>query len=276
MDTSRLIKEIAERLASIAGVEAVVLGGSRARCTHTPASDVDLGIYYHPSAPLDLEALARLAKEIDDGRRPNLVTAIGGWGPWINGGGWLTVDGLAVDFIYRDLDKVSRVIAESCAGRFETVYQPGHPHAFVSYIYLSEAALCQPLWDVHGTIAQLKEKTWPYPPRLKQAIIDAFWWEADFSLKGAQKSASRGDVAYAAGCCFRCVACLAQTLFALNEQYWMNEKGAVAMAAKFSIAPAQLEERVEHAFAQLSGSPKAIAVGIKTLQGLLDETRPRI
>lgn len=188
MDTSRLVIEIAEQLASIFGVEAVVLGGSRARGTHTPTSDVDLGIYYSPSYPLDLEALALLAAEIDDGRRPNLVTAIGDWGPWINGGGWLTVDGLAVDFIYRDLEKVSRVIADNCAGRFETAYQPGHPQVFVSYFYLSEIAVCQPLWDLHGTLARLKEKTQPYPPLLKQAILDTFGGKQNFCSKWPRKA----------------------------------------------------------------------------------------
>ena len=248
-----------------------MLGGSRARGTHSETSDIDLGIYYYPASALDLIELARVASEIDDEHRVNLVTGVGGWGPWINGGGWLKVDRRSVDLLYRDLDKVSRVIADSCEGRFEIAYQPGHPHAFKSYIYLSEVALCQPLWDPHGTVARLKGKTQPYPPRLKRAIIDAFWWETDFSLKIGQKSMSRGDVAYAAGCCFRCVACLAQTLFAINEQYWMNEKGAVALASGFQASPAQFSERVQSVFEQLKGSAQAIGAGIETLQALVDE-----
>jgi hypothetical protein len=92
--------------------------------------------------------------------------------------------------------------------------------------------------NIPGSRKPEKERAQPYPPRLKRAIVDAFWWEVDFSLKNAHKSSSRGgardgDVAYAAGCCFRAVACLAQTLFAINEQCWMNEKGAVALVAGF-------------------------------------------
>ena len=35
---------------------------------------------------------------------------------------------------------------EACqAGRIERVYQPGHPHAFVSIIYVGEVALCRVL-----------------------------------------------------------------------------------------------------------------------------------
>ncbi|MBI5296920.1 MAG: nucleotidyltransferase domain-containing protein [Chloroflexi bacterium] len=273
MNTSGLITEIVDRLKSVPGVEAVVLGGSRARGTHTESSDVDLGIYYAPSLPLDLAELTRVAAGLDDEHRPNLVTGPGGWGPWINGGGWLKVGGLPVDFIYRDLDKVERVIFDCCAGRIEIAYQPGHPHSFVSSIYLAEVALCQPLWDPRGTLARLKDRIIPYPPRLKQAILDAFWWEVDFSLGIAQKSISRGDVAYAAGCCFRCVACLLQTLFAVNEQYWMNEKGAVALAADFQYAPANLKERVEWTFEQLSGAGPSISEALHTLGELVEDCR---
>jgi len=248
-----------------------VLGGSRARGTHTESSDIDLGIYYAPSLPLDLAELTRVAVRLDDEHRPDLVTAPGGWGPWINGGGWLKVRSLPVDFIYRDLDKVERVISDCCAGRIEIAYQPGHPHSFVSSIYLAEVALCQPLWDPRGTLARLKDRVTPYPPRLKQAILDAFWWEADFSLGIAQKSVSRGDVAYAAGCCFRCVACLLQTLFAVNEQYWMNEKGAVALTADFPLVPHNFRERVEWAFERLSAEGDSIADALATLRSLLDE-----
>jgi|WetSurSiteA1Bulk_404760.scaffolds.fasta_scaffold25111_2 predicted nucleotidyltransferase len=262
---------IVKILNQVSGIEAIVLGGSRARGTYTLESDVDLGLYYHPTAPIDTKQLNQIATEMDDDHRKDLVTEPGGWGPWINGGGWLTIQGQAVDLIYRDLYKVTRVILEALDGRFEMAYQPGHPQGFPSYIYLSEVALCIPLWEPHNTIRGLKLKTSPYPPRLKHAIIDRFWWEAGFSLKNAQKSIKTGDVAYAAGCCFRCVACLAQTLFAVNEQYWMNEKGALSIAAGFKSVPDGLDERVATAFELLNRTPEGIAVAIETLQKLLEE-----
>lgn len=273
METSNLIAGIVDQLKTVPGIETVVLGGSRARGSHTETSDVDLGIYYHPSAPIDLTTLTRVAKEVDDEHRDHLVTASGGWGPWINGGGWLKAGGLPVDFIYRDLDKVTKIINDCREGRIETVYQPGHPFGFVSSIYLSEVALCLPQWDPNRTIEKLKGKVTPYPPRLKQVIIDSFWWEVDFSLSIAQKSISRGDITYAAGACFRAVTCLMQVLFAVNEQYWMNEKGAVALADGFQKSPAHLKERVESAFAQLNNTGTSIAGAIKILREIMEESR---
>lgn len=269
MNTSDLITEIIEQLKTVAGIDAVVLGGSRALGTHTQGSDVDMGIYYHPSVPIDLVALERVAREIDDEHRENLVTGFGGWGPWINGGGWLKVNGVPVDFLYRDLEKVTQVIHDCRNGRLETVYQPGHPFGFVSSIYLAEVALCRSLWDPNKTVENLKAQVIPYPPGLKKAIVNLFWWEVDFSLQIAKKSISRGDVTYAAGSCFRAVTCLMQVLFAINEQYWMNEKGAVALADGFEKSPAHLRERVESAFSQLSTSAESIAGAIDILRDVV-------
>lgn len=273
MEAIRIIDSTVKELTGVVGIEAIVLGGSRARSTHTPVSDVDLGIYYNPMTQLDIRQLQQVATRLDDHHREGLVTEPGGWGPWINGGGWLTIEGQAVDLIYRDLDKVAGAIRDGREGRFETVYQPGHPFAFISYIYLSEVALCQPLWDPLGTIQELKSLTNPYPPQLRQVIFDTYWWEVDFSLKVAEKSIKTGDVTYAAGCCFRCVACLAQTLFALNNQYWMNEKGAIAIADGFEKSPTHLKERVENVFGKLNPSPDAISTAIRDLYALVEDCK---
>ena len=272
MDEAEVVSHITHRLQTVAGIQAIVLGGSRARGTHTSTSDIDVGIYYHRQASFDLASLALIATDLDDTHQSGLITKVGGWGPWINGGGWLTINARPVDFLFRDLPKVSRIVHDCLVGQIEIAYQPGHPHAFASYIYMAEIAACQLLWDPHNVIADLKAQTQPFPPQLKQAIINTFFWEADFSLKVAQKSVSRGDVAYAAGCCFRCVACLTHTLFALNEQYWMNEKGAVALAETFQLRPEQFKERVNTAFGQLAGTPEAIAAALNTLNQLVHDT----
>ena len=64
MTPDDVIAQTVQRLQQIDGIAAVVLGGSRARGTHTPASDVDIGLYYHSHRPLDLRALEQLATEL--------------------------------------------------------------------------------------------------------------------------------------------------------------------------------------------------------------------
>src|SRR5262249_20301786 len=130
-----LLGRLVRAVAPVPGIEAVVLGGSRARGTATAGSDYDIGLYYRGSRPIDIAALRGVAASLDDRGAAAEVTPLGGWGPWIDGGGWLLIDGVLVDLLYRDLDRVTTAIDDAHAGKVEPHYQPGHPHAFLPIIY---------------------------------------------------------------------------------------------------------------------------------------------
>lgn len=246
------VHSLIEALKAVDGIQTIVLGGSRARGTHTPASDVDLGIYYCHDRPLDVQKLDEIASDLDDRHATGLVTPIGGWGPWINGGGWLKISGIPVDLIYRDLEKVQLTINNCILGKVDIAYQPGHPFGFLSSIYAAETALCLPLWDPTNQLGEVKGQLAVYPPLLKRELVQKFAWEIQFSIEIAEKAVPRRDVLYAAGCLFRCVECVLVVLFALNEQHWMNEKGALSIAEGFALQPDRLSERVETLFALLA------------------------
>ncbi|HEV7543450.1 MAG TPA: hypothetical protein VGO42_02805, partial [Reyranella sp.] len=72
-------------------------------------------------------------------------------------------------------------------------------------------------------------------------------------------------------CAFRTVACLCQTLFALNGVYLLNEKGAVAAADRFARTPTNFAARVATVFADLGSG--AAAAGLDRLGELVVETR---
>ena len=173
------------------------------------------------------------------------VTEVGGWGPWIVGGGWLTIAGKKVDLLYRPIESVERVIRECHEGRVSMDYQPGHPHGFCSAIWMGEVALCRPLSDPEGALAQLKAMTTPYPEALREELIHRFQWEILFSIDNARTALPKGDATTIAGCGFRSLACAAQVLFAVNRRYVINEKGATAGAARLPLSVANLTERVK-------------------------------
>jgi hypothetical protein len=161
------------------------------------------------------------------------------------GGGWLTIAGKKVDLLYRPIESVERVIRECHEGRVSMDYQPGHPHGFCSAIWMGEVALCRPLSDPEGALARLKAMTTPYPEALREALIHRFQWEILFSIDNARTALPKGDATYIAGCGFRSLACAAQVLFAVNRNYLINEKGALAGAAQLPLTVDNLAERVK-------------------------------
>ncbi|MBI1257271.1 MAG: DNA polymerase subunit beta [Chloroflexi bacterium] len=267
-----IAQQVADRLGEIDGVVAVVLGGSRARGAASPNSDIDLGIYYDPDQRPSLAALRALAKDLDDRHADDLATEFGEWGPWINGGGWLDIGGQRVDWLYRDLAQVEHEIAECEAGRPRISYQPGHPHGFYNTIYMGEVFYCQPLFERDDRLQKLKARTMPYPPLLKQAMIRRLW-EAGFSLENAHKPATRADVTQVVGFLYRATATMTQTLFALNERYCINEKGAVAQVETFRLHPAEFQQRIGVLLGAAGSNTEMLKQSVAGMEALLSEVQ---
>jgi len=264
---------VAERLRTLSGVAAVVLGGSVARGDADPTSDVDLGLYYDPARPFAVAALREIARELDDRHRDDLVTDFGGWGPWINGGGWLVIGGARVDWLYRDLAKVGGVIADCLQGRYASHYQPGHPHAFHTHMYMGEVHHGRVLVDRQGAFAALQAATVPYPAKLRETVIQRNVWEAQFALENAAKAAERGDTFYVAGCLFRCAAALVQVVFALNGRYFLNEKRSVAIADGLRLRPDRFADTITDVLAAAGKTPEALRADLARMDALVRTTR---
>lgn len=257
-------------LKTVPGVQAVVLGGSRARGTHSADSDIDIGIYYSGSTSLDLSTLAVVARQLDDEHREGLIAAPGEWGQWVNGGGWLVIDGYHVDFILRDIERIETAIHECQNGIVSAHYQTGHPHAYMNVMYMGELAVSKLLWDATGETTKLKAISEIYPPKMKAAIIQIFTFEAGFSYMFALANAQKDDIYYVTAHLVRSVSCLNQVLFAINEQYCLNEKKAVRMIETFPQKPADYKAKVDNIF---SMAGKNATIACDKLAGLMEEVK---
>ena len=135
MASNSPIEPLVDALAELPGVVAVVLGGSRATGTERPDSDWDIGLYYRRSDErFDPEHVRRLG-------HPGYVSALGEWGPIMHGGAWLTLDGVAVDVLFRDLDIIGVWLREAEEGRFEVLAQNGYVVGAPTYLPVAHARL---------------------------------------------------------------------------------------------------------------------------------------
>lgn len=261
---------LASRLAEVPGVVAVVLGGSRAIGCHRPDSDVDLGLYYRGS--IDVAALRALAAA-----HAGEVLGVfdpGGWGPWVDGGAWLVVDGIRVDWIYRDLDRVGRIWRDCRAGRYEIGVQAGHPLGFYSHAYPGEVALCQVLADPTGELTALRADTQRYPDALAEALVGAVW-EPDLLLYGA---ASHGVAApwFAAGCLFRALGVLGHALLGHHRMWITHEKRLIDAAGDLPGAPPAFARRAHAILGRLGTTGDEIAATIEAARALVADTVARL
>ncbi len=207
------MEHIAGRLAQIPGVVAVTLGGSRATGDARPDSDWDFGLYYRDRIdPADVRALGW----------PGKVSEPGGWGPVVNGGAWLVVEGQRVDLCYRDLDEVLETVAEAEAGRFRIEALATYVAGIATYVLVGELSLCKVL---SGTLPRPA-----FPEALATSAPQRWRQLASMALHTATTHAWRGDVTATVANLGEAVIEEAQALLAEQRQWALNEKGIVARA----------------------------------------------
>ena len=263
-----LVSSLSIRLDAIPGIKAVVLGGSHARGRAQPGSDIDLGILYSEADPFSTESVRELAEEVNDTSGP-VVTDFYGWGPWVNGGAWLTIGGQRVDFVYRNLEHVERVIAGAEAGRYELDYAQQPPFGFFSGTYLGEIDVCVPLFDPESLLDGLKRRVANYPEAMRRALVQDYLWASEFGLVAfARKAAARADSYGTSACLTRAVSQLVLVLFALNRKYFINDKTALAEIAEFGSAPPDFGPIVQATIANLGDTPEELNAAVERIAQL--------
>jgi hypothetical protein len=265
-----LLSRIVTRVAPVGGVKAIVLGGSWASGTQHPDSDVDFGLYYEARQPIDIEALRVVAEDLNDTPNP-VVAEHGGWGRWVDGGAWLTIDGQRVDLIYRNADRVAEIITECLAGKAQFDYYQQTPYGFRSHIYLAEVRFARVLHDPDGIFARLSQSFDGYPPALRARTIQGFLGESEGSLWVARKLTYRGDVLGVAGCLTRLVMNYIQVVYALNETLFISEKKLYADELSFTVKPDKLVPKLNRLVYPIGATEAELTATVECAAALFRE-----
>lgn len=246
MTDETFLQHVTGRLATIPGVHAVTLGGSRAQGTHTPDSDWDLAIYYRET--LDLDDLREIGW-------PGEVSEFGGWGGGVfNGGAWFSIDNRAVDVHYRDLDVVEHELAEAEQGRFHWEPLMFHLAGIPSYLVVAELASNQVL---HGTLPHPA-----FPEALRESAPAVWQNRAAMTLQYAKTAyAPRGQGTEVAGTLAIAAMQTAHAVLAARGEWTTNEKRMLRRAGLRGI---------DAIVSKLGSDPKLLVQAIIEAEKLFD------
>jgi predicted nucleotidyltransferase len=229
-----------------------VLGGSRADGTHRPDSDWDLGLYYRAShGRFDPAAVGALG-------HPGYVSRLGEWGPIVHGGAWLTVDGEAIDVLFRDLDRVEEWLADAREGRFAVLLQNGYVVGAPTYLPVGELASCHPLAG-----AELPRP--PFPDRLAETAPVRWAGRAAVALMFAGTHARAGDAVCCAGMLVDATLCAAHAQLSARREWARNEKRLVARAGLDAVQPLLAAPGATPAALEATVAAVAAVLGIEPL-----------
>jgi predicted nucleotidyltransferase len=267
-DKQKLLDDITDKLKRVDGVKAIVLGGSYAIGMATNNSDLDIGIYYSELNPFDIKKVREVAKNISNIDQP-IVTGFYEWGPGVNGGAWINTAYGEVDFLYKNIEQITRTIDNSRNGIWENDFDQQPPYGFSSIIFLSETQSSHALYDPDDVIKNLKESVKQYPQKLKQSVIQQSLWSAEFTIWQAEKFAGKNDTFNTVGCLTRATKCIITSLFAINELYPMGDKRAVSILEQTKAKPESLTSKIELI---LCCNKDTLIVNVSHLKKLFHET----
>jgi hypothetical protein len=226
------VADLGAALGAIEGVEAIAIGGSHATGTADAASDWDIGLYYrgHP----DFSPLTRFGE----------LHPPGAWGRIMNGGAGLTLGGLKVDVLLRDLDVVEHWSARAREGGYEVDALLGYVAGVPTYSLTAELAL-------NRVIAGTLQRIVGFPETLARTGASRWRQHAGFSLLHARMRAERGDVVGTVAQAAKAVVETAHAVvcerreWALNEKHLVERAGLHELHAQFTRVPASTPGLVE-------------------------------
>jgi hypothetical protein len=227
-------------LSTLAQVRAILCFGSYAMGTSDASSDIDLYVVCHPQivAPDERQAAFLQAGDLDE---LHLDYDQPGWeNQWCPSNDRLRLNGIQFDIVYNTLNWVQAVV-----NQVKTLGATSIPELrFRPYTFLGMLENSVILYDADGVLHRIVADLYPYPPTLRQALMDSSLAVIHSSLEDMQDYARRniGNSAFLFHL-WRVIDAMETLLFALNERYNPATKRLEEAYRSLPILPANFLKR---------------------------------
>lgn len=231
---------IFESLKALDCVEAIALGGSRAGSVYDEKSDYD--VYVYVTAPISeklrREMLSAYCSYVEIGNHY-----------WEYEDNCVLNSGIDIDILYRSLD-------DFCKGIESVVMQCQPANAYTTCMW-HNLLHCKILYDREGSLKAAKERyDVPFPPKLRQAIIDRQIRLMDTAMPAyrvqIEKAVRRRDLVSINHRVTEFLASYFDLLFALNGKTHPGEKRLMELCRKdCAILPKDFEENLQTLFSHM-------------------------
>lgn len=230
-------EKIIEKLSSLDEVEAIALGGSRATGANDAKSDYDIYVYITDDIPISIKREI-LSEYCDIMEISNHY--------WELEDNCIMKDNIAIDIIYRSIDRFSEFIADIVEKHI----------AFNGYTtcFWHNVVTCKVLFDRNGRLQAMKKRfTVPYPQELKKNIIKKNMNLLSGCLpsydKQIAKTVARKDFVSVNHRVAAFLESYFDIIFALNEKTHPGEKRLLELAREqCEILPKDFEKNFDELF----------------------------
>ncbi|MBD3316787.1 MAG: hypothetical protein GF344_13450 [Chitinivibrionales bacterium] len=234
--------KILETLKRCADVQGIAVVGSYATGTQRPDSDIDICAFYDTT--LDTRALAHsIANEFNLSVSDVPLTPLGGWGKWVDGGGWLTLEGQRVDIVYRNITRLEWVIKNVNAGEIELDYLQVPAFGYFNFTWVAELQATDPIFDPEGRITRLIDRSTAFPAPLQKKCTELFLHIAQFASDIGKKTFAREEWYTARPCCDRAIWATCVALYAANAVWIPAEKRVMKEIDRLPFVPKGFADR---------------------------------
>ena len=229
----------------VKGKYAIALGGSHAKGYADSYSDIDFYVYTEDVIEFSdrkkiIENIANKDQDvyIEESIDKNI------WGASTD----FYYQSTKIESTFKSLIRVSNNIQNCLAGKIEIEHTVWTLYGYYNYICLAEVNFIRAIEDPYQIISDWKEQIKTYPKELKKAIINEFWWKANFWLDNFhyKTAIKRCDFVYTSGIIQHTVHSFVQVLFALNESYFNGDKKIEEQLQKLRNCPRLFTENIEY------------------------------